>query len=62
MRRANTGPGSVWTYLLVMFLAVSAAVAILPACGDDRDPVGDDSDVSDMDMDMDMDTDPGEGT
>ena len=28
---------SVWAFLLAMFLAVGAAVAILPGCGDDND-------------------------
>lgn len=33
MRRKST----VWAFLLTMFLAVAAAVAVLPGCGDDDD-------------------------
>ena len=34
MRRKS----SVWAFLLMIFLAVGAAVAILPGCADDNDP------------------------
>jgi hypothetical protein len=35
---------SVWAFLLTMFLAVGAAVTILPGCSDDLDRGGLDSD------------------
>jgi hypothetical protein len=35
---------SVWAFLLTMFLAVGAAVAILPGCSDNIDRPGADSD------------------
>ena len=34
MRRKS----SAWTFLLMIFLAVGAAVAVLPGCSDDNDP------------------------
>ena len=40
MRRKS----SVWKFLLTMFLAIGAAVAILPGCADDSDN-GSDSDT-----------------
>ena len=40
MRGEMMRKSSVWAFLLAMFLAVGAAVAILPGCGDDDlDPV-----------------------
>ena len=46
MRRKS----SVWAFLLTMFLAVGAAVAILPGCGDDQDePIGGGSDSGPVD-------------
>ena len=46
MRGEMMRKSSVWAFLLAMFLAVGAAVAILPGCGDDNvEPFDSDSRV-----------------